>query len=219
VVLATSNSAAPAWVSYVSLGLAAVAILVSAGMSYSTWRRTGEVLSVRGDLRLPIFQGGGRRPARSGETFGVLTITAVNRGRTPVEIHSLWIASKDGKLRTRPMSLAPSSATLPVTIDARNRVQWYVAPETLGVLTKRRGNPLVVRPLIEWGPGNWTRGRVLRIRVGEEYLPGMGAHFKSTLGYRLRTLRRKHRLRPLQAEAMPVAISTTAPNDETPEPS
>lgn len=177
-----------------------------------TWRRAGEVLSVAGDLRWPMFQAAKRRPVRAGQSFGLLTITARNRGRTPVEVHRLWLASKDMKKRSsfRP---APPSASIPVTIEARNRVKWFVSPESLGVLTKQHGNPLVVRPLIEWGPGNWKRGRVLRIRVGEEFLPVQAPRFKSSAGYWFRTLRPKKGVGPYEWKAIPPILSTPQAGD------
>ncbi len=181
-VILVADDAAPAWVSILSLVVSAVALLVSTGWALYTWRRTGEVLSVRGDLRPRLFQSARRRPVRAGQVFQVLTITARNRGRTPVQVYRLWLASKDTKKRSS-FQCEERSATLPVTIEARNRVYWFVSPQTLGVLTKQHGNPLVVRPLIEWGPDHWKRGRILRIRVAEEHLPGQAPRFKSTLSY------------------------------------
>ncbi len=141
--LAAANDAAPGWVSIASLALSALALLVSTGTGLYTWRRSGEMVSVSGDIRLPLFQGAHRRPVRSGEIWGPLTITATNRGRTPVQVHRLWLTSKDTKKRSS-FQREERSAPLPATIEARNRVHWYVSALTLGVLTKQYGNPLRV---------------------------------------------------------------------------
>jgi hypothetical protein len=186
--------------SYVSLAISIAAILLSTAWGIYTWRRAGEVISVGSDIRAPLFQSPRRRPVRTGPIHSVLTITARNRGRTPVQVHRLYLASKNTKLRTsiHEKALANGSAGLPGPIEARDRVHWYVSPSWLGVVAKQHGNPLVVRPLIEYGPGNWKRGRLLRVRIGEEYLPGNAPRFKSTLGYWIRTLRPKKGIGPYE---------------------
>lgn len=209
-VIVAANSSGPNWASIVALVVSLFTFAWSTAWAVYTWRRTGEALRVRGNLRLPLFQAGGGRPVRSGQAFGVLTITARNRGRAPVQVHRLFLASKDTKKRST-FQLGDASDPLPVTIEARNRAQWYVPPQTLGVLTKTFGNPLVVRPLIEWGPGNWKRGRILRIRVGEEHLPGRAPRFRSTLTYRLRTWRRRTGVGPLTPQVGSITVSTTSP--------
>jgi len=206
-----AEDAAPAWVSYASLAISVAAFVVVTLWGVYTWRRAGEVLTVGGDIRAPLFQSPRRRPVRVGEIHSVLTISARNWGRTPVRIHRLYLASGNTKKRSR-FELAEGSPELfPVTIDARDRVRWFVAPETLGVLAKTHGNPLVVRPLIEYGPSVWKRGRLLRIQVGEQYLPANASRFKSTLGYRVRTLRRKKGVGPYEFQAGEITVSTGPP--------
>ncbi len=125
-----------------------------------------------------------------------------------MKVHRLYLASKDTKRRST-FERTDRSADLPVTIEARDRVQWYVDPRMLGVLTKTHGNPMVVRPLIEYGPGNWKEGRVLRIRIREEHLPGAAPRFKSTFGYWVRTLRSKKGVGPFTGTVGAATVSTT----------
>jgi hypothetical protein len=181
----------PSWVSVVSLAVSMAALLASVLWGWFIWRRAGESLSVSGDLRPPLFQGARNRPVRVGEALGVVTIMAANRGRTATEVHSLWLVTKGG-VRIKFPHLEEGSASLPATLGARNRAYWYLSPQALGLITKQRGNPLVVRPLVESGPGTLTRGRWLRIAVRDEHLPGLGQHFRPTINYRLR--RRLRRL-------------------------
>lgn len=47
-------------------------------------------------------------------------------------------------------------APIPTIVKDRNRVLWYIEPRTLGVMTKQGGNPLVIRPVLESGPGVLT---------------------------------------------------------------
>jgi hypothetical protein len=206
-----AEDAAPAWVSYASLAISVAALVVTTLWGVYTWRRTGEVLTVGGDIRAPLFQSPRRRPVRVGGIHSVLTISARNRGRTPVQVHRLYLASWNTNLRSRVQLAERSPEPIPVTIDARDRVHWFIAPETLGVLTKSHGNPLVVRPLIEYGPSVWKRGRLLRIRVGEQYLLGNAPPFRSTLGYRLRTLRRKKGVGPYKFEAGEATVTSGPP--------
>jgi hypothetical protein len=206
-----AEDAAAAWVSYAALAISIAAILVSTWWGIYTWRRSGEMLTVSGDIRAPLFQSPRRRAVRVGEIHSVLTISARNRGRAPVRVHRLYLASRNTKKRSGVQLAEGSPERLPVTIDARDRVRWFVAPETLGVLAKSHGNPLVVRPLIEYGPSVWKRGRLLRIRVGQQYLPGNAPPFRSTLGYRVRTLRRKKGVGPYECQAGEITLSSGPP--------
>jgi hypothetical protein len=172
-----------------SLVISIVALASSWGWGWYRWRRTGDDLKVAGDLRAPLFQSAHTRRVRAGvSTLGGLTVVAVNRGRTSTEIHKMWLVDTNG--RRTSCSLGERSAPLPVTVGARNRVYWYVDARTLGVMTKQGGNPLVVRPVMESGPGTLTRRRKMCIAVADEHLPGAGQRFTPTLAYRARTLRK-----------------------------
>jgi hypothetical protein len=140
---AAAEDTAPAWITYASLVLSIIALAVamlSLGWAIYSWQRGGEVVSVSGDLRAPLFQSGSRRPVRAGEAHSVLTITAYNRGRSPVRVHGLHLADHDLKRRSQ-VQLEAHSDNLPAAIAARDRARWYVHPRTLGVLTKQRGTP------------------------------------------------------------------------------
>lgn len=184
-----ASNGPPAWLTYISLGLSIVAFFTSMGWGIYTWRRNRDVLVVSGDIRAPFFHNR-RRPVRAGELHTVLTLTANNRGRSPVRVHNVYLASKEMNKRSK-FSLTEGSDPVPHWIEARDRARWYVTPETVGVLAKQYGNPLVVRPLLEYGPDAWKRGRLLRIKVGEGHLPGHAPRFKSDFGYWFRTLRRR----------------------------
>ncbi len=121
--ITAASDPAPAWVAFAALAVSVLALLVSTAWGVFTWRRTGEVLALVGDIRAPLFQSGHRRPVRAGEVHTVLTITARNRGRTPVEVHRLYLASKDTKRRST-FERTERSADLPVTIEARDRVSY-----------------------------------------------------------------------------------------------
>lgn len=173
----------------ISLSISILALVTSVGTGVYTWRRSGEVLTVRGDLRAPLFQSANRRRVRAAPiTLGGLTVVAANRGRAEAEIHRLWLVDATGA-RTS-CQLAERSAPLPTMVKARNRVTWRIDAGTLGVISKARGNPLVLRPVIEAGPGVIVRGRKMWIAVPDEFLPGHGQHFTPTLVYRVRTWRK-----------------------------
>jgi hypothetical protein len=208
----TAAEGAPAWVSYAALGVSALALVFTTGLGIFTWRRSGALLSVVGDLRAPLFQGWGRRrPARAGEPL-ILTITVRNRGRTPVKVHRVFLGSRKGGRSG--FGFEEQSDELPVTVQGRDRARWYVSRRQLGVLAKHHGNPLVVRPLIEWGPGYFKRGRRLWIRIADEDLPGAAPRFKSTLGYRLRAFRGTKGVGPIEGTAMPLTVSMRAAADD-----
>ena len=149
---------------------------------------------------------------------------AANRGRTAIEVHKMWLVDAKGRRIT--VERREKSAPIPTVVKERNRVHWYVEPRTLGVLTKQGGNPLVVRPVIESGPGVLTRGRKMWIAVADEYLPGQGQQFTPTLAYRLRTWRNgvrdlKRRVRvgeigQFRFEAFSPTVWTTEPPDAPP---
>lgn len=209
-----------------SLVISLVALASSWGWGLYTWRRSGEDLIVAGDLRAPAFQSAHSRRVRAGvSNLTGLTIVAANRGRSSTEVHKMWLVDEKGQ-RTS-CSRREGSAPLPTIVKERNRVQWYIEPRMLGVLTKQRGNPLVVRPVIESGPGVLTRGRKMWIAVADEYLPGAGQHFTPTVAYRLRTWKKgvkdlERRVRTgeigqLRFEAMSGTFATTEPPlDSTP---
>lgn len=172
-----------------SLILSIVALVSSWGWGWYTWKRSGEHLVVAGDLRAPLFQSAHARRVRAGAVnLAGLTIVAANRGRTATEIHKMWLV--DVKGRRTSCSRTEKSAPLPTMAKERNRVNWYIESRTLGGMTKQGGNPLVVRPVIESGPGALTRGRKMWIAVANEYLPGAGQQFTPTIPYRLRTWRK-----------------------------
>lgn len=199
--------------SYVALILSVVSLIVTTVWAVYTWRRAGEVLKLKGDLR-PRFAGHviGKRQRRAGAVVGLVTITAENHGRTPATIHRLWLASKSRKQRST-VAFANGSAPLPVVVNARDRVTWFVKAEDLGVLAKRYGNPVVVRPLIEWGPGRRTHGRVLRIALPEKFLPGNAARFKPSIAYRLLAPRRwASPDAEIEFTAQPVTVIQGPPN-------
>lgn len=208
---------------WIPITVSVVALISSWLSGWYTWRRAGDDLALFGDLRPEIFQTVGRRRRAGVVSPGGLTIMAANRGRADTEIHRLWLVDQEGS-QSR-CARRQDSAPLPTDIKARNRQYWHIEPITLGVLTKRRGNPLVLRPVIESGPAVVTCGPWLWIAVPDQYLPGTGQRFKPTLGYRLRTLRdgirnvekRGRRGMILTEEALPISVTTHQLADESPD--
>ncbi len=175
------------WVDIAALFIAGVSLLASTAVAVVTWVRAGEIIRVRGDVRPVIFQPGARRPMRAGAVFGVVTITCKNFGRTDVEVHALrFVAKKSGA--TISTQLGERSDPCPITVPARGRATWFVPAGGWGVMTKQQGNPVVVRPVVEYGPGKKASGRTLRVAVRDSDLPGAGQHFDSSLGWKLARL-------------------------------
>lgn len=210
-VVAASPSAAPAWVSYAALLVSIAALVVSTSWGWWSWRRNGELVRVGGDLRAPFLQGARYRPVHSGQPPGAVTLTVRNIGRSDVTVHRVLMASPKRTVRST-FQPTGSSASIPVLIKARDRARWYIDQGTLGVWTKQRGNPLVMRPLVEYGPGKWKAGPVLRIRVSNDDLPGAGQPFRSTLSYRLRTLRRRKGTGPFTFTAHDPTVTVSPPS-------
>ncbi len=175
------------WVDVAALFIAGVSLLTSAAVAVVTWVRAGEIIRVSGDVRPVIFQPGARRPLRAGTVFGVVTISCKNFGRTDVEIHALrFVATRSGATITT--QLGEQSDPCPITVPARGRATWSVPARGWGVMTKQQGNPVVVRPVVEYGPGKKARGRKLRVAVRDDDLPGAGQHFQSSLGWKVARL-------------------------------
>jgi hypothetical protein len=157
---------APAWVSYLALG---VAVLV-AGWNMYEWRSSGPQLELVVHDRPPLFPPGSRLPA---ETW-VLVVECLNRGRGSANIHDFWLEGPDGESWAR-CHLSPISDHIPTVVSGRSRVRWIIDADTLDNigLPRREDGALALRPKIRWGADEELEGVLAEFYVRQDKRAGL----------------------------------------------
>ena len=157
------------------------------------------------------------RPVHAGMIVGFINGDVPEPGRSPVTIHRLFFTTRTSTQKSVQVTENSPTPKPPVTLEARGQAVWHIGPRMLGVMTKQRGNPMVVRPVVEYGPGDQARGRRLWIGVPQNHLPGGAPRFKPNCLYRLRTLGPpRHGMRRSVEQAFDPVLGVDEPMEEMP---
>ena len=87
-----------------------------------------------------------------------------NVGKSPTKIHDFWFQTANGKSKVQIDSRFERQQP-PCEIEAHGRVTWWIHRDALTTLTKRLGSDLLMLPVIEWGPDQITKGRLMRLYI------------------------------------------------------
>jgi hypothetical protein len=157
---------APAWVSYLGLG---VAVLVAVWNVYQ-WRSSGPRLELVVHDRPPMFPPESRLPA---ETW-VLVVECRNHGRGSANIHDFWLRGFDGESWAR-CQLSPASDQIPTIVSGRSMIRWIIGADTLENidLPRREDGALALRPEISWGASEVLSGDLAEFFIRQDKHAGL----------------------------------------------
>jgi len=157
----SSSNGAPAWVAFAALGVSIVALVVTTVQAIYTYRRNGALVKIEGDTRpLPLQVAG--RPVRAAKRLQMLTLVVRNVGRAPTSVDQILLRTSR-KVHTGVSFEGEVDRSRVIEKEATRK--YFVSVKTLQTMTKQFGPDLAFRPVVKWGAGRKSVGRLVRVHV------------------------------------------------------